>query len=265
MTNSTKAKGTKKGKDRDNLKDPKLSISKTYLCGKCEKEIIENAKSKDEESIECTACNRWFHSGCTPLTPHVFEIMCTSDNINFFCTECEDSKGKEKKDLKTIMDMIEKMEERIIKKMENIVEERVDIRVKEIEKKLEDKITEKLEAISVPKIEQKIKIQVEETLGEQKEIDSKSKNLIIFNLEESVGSEIEKLEEDLKSVKEIINIVSPELNNEGNNINSTSLQRLGKNNQDSQKNRPLRVVLPDEAFKEIILKKRKEIEEINQT
>ena len=78
------------------MKGGKLSISKTYLCGKCEKEIIENAKSKDEESIECTACNRWFHSGCTPLTPHVFEIMCTSDNIKFFCTECEDSKGKEK-------------------------------------------------------------------------------------------------------------------------------------------------------------------------
>ena len=254
MPSSTKTKGSKRGKDKDNLKDPKLNISKTYLCGTCEKEIIENAESKEDESIECTVCNRWFHCGCTPLTPHVFEIMSTSDNIKFFCTQCEDSKGKEKKDLKTIMDMMEKMEERLLRKMENIVDERLDLKVKDIEKKLEEKIAEKLNAISVTNIEQKIKIQVEETLDEQKEIESKSKNLIIFNLDETVGSENEKLEEDLKTVKEIKNTVSPELINEGNNINSTSLQRLGKFNPNAQKCRPLRVVLPDEAFKDSILK-----------
>ena len=252
MPSSTKTtKGSKK-KDKDNLKDPKLNISKTYLCGNCEKEIIENAESKEEESIECTACNRWFHCGCTPLTPHVFEIMSTSDNIKFFCTQCEDSKGKEKKDLKTIMDMMEKMEERILRKMESIVDERVDLKVRDIERKLNDQITEKLNAISVNNIEQKIKIQVEETLEEQRELESKSKNLIIFNLDEAVGSETEKLDEDLRSVKEVINMVSPELINEGNNIDCTSLQRLGKSNE--QKKRPLRVVLPDEAFKDSILK-----------
>ena len=71
MTHSAKAKATKRGKEKDTAKDPKVNLSKTYLCGDCEKDIIEDAKSREEESIECTVCNRWFHSGCTPLTPHV--------------------------------------------------------------------------------------------------------------------------------------------------------------------------------------------------
>ena len=42
-----------------------------------------------------------------------------------------------------------------------------------MEKKIEDKITEKLEPISVPNIENKIKIHVEQTLEEQKELENK--------------------------------------------------------------------------------------------
>ena len=146
--------------------------------------------------------------------------------------------------------------------MESIVEQRVDIKVRDIEKKLEDKITEKLNAISVANIEQKIKIQVEETLDEHKEKESISNNLIIFNLDEVPGSENEKLEDDLSKVKEIINIVSPELRNEGNNIFTTNIKRLGKPSPQTNKNRPLRVVLPDEAFKYNIVNNSKKLKKI---
>ena len=69
--------------------------------------------------------------------------MSTSDNVNFFCPQCDECKEKEKKGLKLITHMMEKMEERIMTRMENIIEKRVEDRIMEIEKKLECQITEK--------------------------------------------------------------------------------------------------------------------------
>ena len=239
---------------KDKLDDPKLSIVKTYLCGDCNKTIIENADNKEDESIECTICTRWYHRGCTPLSPQVFDIMSTSDNVKYFCPQCEDCKGKEKKELKVLMDMINNMEDKIMKKMESVIDLKVDLKVKEIEKSLEDKFNEKLNSISVSNIETKIKDQVEQSLGEQKEIESKANNLIIFNIAESEGSETEKLEKDINIVKELIGTTSPELTNEGNNINQNNIQRLGKANPQTNKTRPIKIQLPDESFKNNLLK-----------
>ena len=146
-TGSSRAnRKTAKSKNNDN--DIKINIAKTYLCGTCTKEEIENAENKKDESIECTICCKWFHRDCTPLTSQVFDIMSTSDNVKFFCSQCDEYKGKENKDLKLIMQMMERMEERIMTRMESIIEKRVEDSVMEIEKKHECQITEKLEGIS---------------------------------------------------------------------------------------------------------------------
>ena len=238
--------GKSKNIDNDHIK---LNIAKTYLCGNCSKDIIENAENKQDESIECTICCKWFHRDCTPLTSQVFDIMSTSDNIKFFCPQCDEYKGKENKDLKLIMQMMEKMEERIMNRMENIIEKRVEDRVMELERKLESHITKKLDGISTQSIEFKIKTQVEETLEEQNEIKSKINNIVIFNLEEGEGSEEEKGKNDLTLIKEIIGVVAPELKNESQDLETSKIKRLGKMNPSSNKPRPLKVELPDELFK----------------
>ena len=48
---TTAASKTKKDKDL------KLNMAKTYLCGTCSKELIDNAEDKKDESIECTICS----------------------------------------------------------------------------------------------------------------------------------------------------------------------------------------------------------------
>ena len=107
--------------------------------------------------------------------------MSTSDNIKFFCPQCEESNGREKKELKMIMDRIEGMEERIMKKMETLINIKVETRVRE-RKGWRANWPKKLGAISVQEIETKIKVQVEESLEEKKEVEERVNNLIIYNL-----------------------------------------------------------------------------------
>ena len=250
------SKSKKPSKTKENSEDPKskLNLTKTYLCGDCNKNILDNATSDAEESIECSVCNKWYHSGCTPLSQSVFDIMATIDNIKYYCPSCEKDKGKERKEFKILMDMIERLEDKLMDRIEKIVEKRVEIKVKEIEKNLESRIEERLDAISVPKIEKKIQIQVEETLEEQREMEQRSSNLIIFNIEEN-----ESQENDLEVVREIIRTTTPELLSEGNNIKNENIQRLGNNNQKSNKIRPLKVILPDESFKNQMMKNAKKL------
>ena len=144
---------------------------------------------------------------------------------------------------------MEKMEERIMSRMESIIDKRVEDRVIEIEKKLESQITEKLEGITTQSIELKNKTQVEETLEEQNEIKSKMNNIVIFNLDEVDGNEEEKEQNDLTLIKEIIEIVAPELNSESQHLERNKIKRLGKLNPSSTKARPLKIELPDEPFK----------------
>ena len=87
----------------------------------------------------------------------------------------------------------------------------------------------------------KIKTQVEETIEEHNEIQSKINNIVIFNLEEIEGSEEEKQNNDLTLIKEIIGTITPELRNESMDLERNKIKRLGKANPSSVKARPLRV------------------------
>ena len=71
----------------------------------------------------------------------------------------------------------------------------------------------------------------------------------VHSIEGKPWSETESQENDLDFVREIIHATTPELLSEGNNIKTDNIQRLGKNKQNSNKIRPLKVILPDESFK----------------
>ena len=71
------------------------------------------------------------------------------------------------------------------------------------------------------------------------------------------------MEKDLSTVKEILEKASPELKAEIEHLKQDNILRLGKkrfdNSDMTKKHRPIRVTLPDEDFKNEILKNSKNI------
>lgn len=54
------------------------------LCPACTAEV-----SDEEDSIECTKCQFWFHKTCTNLTEDQFKEQVENENNEFFCTSCK--------------------------------------------------------------------------------------------------------------------------------------------------------------------------------
>ena len=161
------------------------------------------------------------------------------------------SQGSENKRLNAIENKLDTLTN-LINNLGNI-EERIIEKVNQI---VDQKVKDSMKAISEEKLETKIRVQVEEFLDEQNEIEKKKNNIIIYNLDET---DEDDLEADLKNVKEIIEKTSPELTNEFQNIKKDCILRLGRKNTAADKSskprpRPLRVKLPDEDFKLHILK-----------
>ena len=72
------SKSDKQSKKAKNNKDPGnivLNLMKTYLCGKCEAELLEDPAGDDEASISCNTCRLWFHYKWTNLIIQDFRYL----------------------------------------------------------------------------------------------------------------------------------------------------------------------------------------------
>ena len=240
-----------KNNDTESLKS---STSLNVLCKKCKHKVLELnefTESKDE-SIQCDDCNMWFHRPCSDLSSNEFDFLLNCDkSILWKCNDCISTHGHENKrltaieqKLDTVTNMLNNLgmlEERIMEKVNVIVDK---------------KINDSIKNLSEEKIEGKIKLQVEEFLDEQNEIEKRKNNIIFYNLPE------ENIENDLQSVKDIIQKTTPELSAEIENIKKDNLIRLGKftsNSETSSKPRPLKVSLPDVDFKDSFIKNSRKI------
>ena len=94
-------------------------------------------------------------------------------------------------------------------------------------------------------IEKNISVSVTEVLSDQREIDEKKKNLMVFNLSESLDPK-----SDLIKVKEVLTHVNPEADIE--QLNCDNVTRLGSKKStdgENSKPRPVKIVFKDSDTK----------------
>ena len=65
------------------LSKPKLPL--VYLCGKCAGLIEDNPATEQQESVECSQCQLWFHKQCARLT----DLSTVSGNNKWLCFNCK--------------------------------------------------------------------------------------------------------------------------------------------------------------------------------
>ena len=105
-------------------------------------------------------------------------------------------------------------------------------------------------------VENKIKVCVTEHIEDQKQIDDRKKNAILFNLPES-GEGAEGKKEDLDKVKKVIKHVCPDM--ETDDLTSSDLFRLGDKREvttdtPNPNPRPIKIILKSSPDRDSILK-----------
>ena len=245
-------------------------------CKVCNKECLdpEFFTSDEDDSINCDGCNHWFHKSCTDTTTAEWEALKGSnENITFRCNECLASKGQNNNQFQLFQQLLRDNNDILLKRLEGLetkilqkVDEKIEKKMVEYERKTDKTIDQKIKAqLDVKKQEQAtlenaIKNQVSETLEDMRDKEERKLNLMMFNVAESTKNTLhEEVLEDLQSVKNILIHTNPELNESIiSTLTTENLKRLGRkaaaSTEGNTKVRPIKVTLPDETTKFKILR-----------
>ena len=234
-------------KDIDNLK---LNINKICLCGKCNDKVLDNVEQKEDESIECDGCRQWFHNRCSELTFSQWNTVTSScESIVWKCITCCRNKGNEAKKIHNLEERIDLLLQMVSNLEDNLMT------------RIEEKITKNLEEkqdIKLKEMEAKITSKIQETIEEKEEQERRMNNIVVVNLAESKKSKPnERAEDDLLAIKEVL----------GNTIEIETEDlcepiRLGKKTE-SSKPRPLKITVKSTALKKRILQNFRTINDNN--
>ena len=254
-----------------------LESSNASILYKCETCLNENAK-KAEETKELNEKIEVLHGKFDNLTK-----LITSNNENLISqmqaamlpivSEMIDSKIQ-----KHAEDTTQKLEDRI-KNLETEKKDTQDMKSaqedtlqkfeqrlqileseKQKDKETENQATNKEDQLC---IENKIKLQLTESIDEMKEIEERKNNIIIFNVKESpADSEDVSLEADLSNIKEILTFSNPELTNtQIQDLKAANISRMGEFKADATRPRPIKVTLQSTKIKYQILKNSKKLKD----
>ena len=245
-----------------------LESSNASILYKCESCLKDNAK-KTEESNELKEEIQELHGKFDQLSNQMSNLI-TSNNDNLIrqmqavmlpiVSELIDSKIQ-----KHAEDTTQKLEDRI-KNLEterrdtqdtNSAEEicsKFEERLKILEAKndeIQEEATKQVSKTDETFIENKIKIQLTESIDELKEIEERKNNIIIFNVKETPAeNEEESLKADLENVKEILTFSNPELaNTQIKKLDTSDITRMGQFKNDAKNPRPIIVTLQNQKNK----------------
>ena len=238
------------------------------------------AKVKNtDQGIECEKCETWFHLACTNFSEAAYAVLVKEELFDDIIWCCDVCRPKVRKAIE-IMDLLEDKINNVDKKIEDF-KSTVDQRLENIEKSLKSKDSN-VSTIIESKIKDVAKnftnvdnsgkeslrkiTNLEEKLEQQNEIKDKerrNKNLILYNVPESLASDAnDRVKDDCLKIKDIFKrnsfTVSPE--------NVINIYRLGakkekkeenenqdNENQDKDKPRPLLLKFDTAEYKKSVL------------
>lgn len=268
-----KIKGGKKGK-----KSKESSANKeldSITCNTCKKVFTE----EDSKILCCDRCELWFCITCANVTEACYKFLASKDaeDIAWYCKNCKIPAKTAVIEDKSIEDKCKEYTKELNQKMKTIetsIQKKADItelqklqqKVEENENKLKGLIENKKEGrtwaeiMETPEkrtVQEVIEKSLKERESEEKERQSRRKNIIIFDLPESKETEPDaRKEEDTKKViglcKNIINITFDQ------SMIDRAI-RLGKATEG--KDRPLLVSLKEENKKREIFQNLNKIRE----
>lgn len=217
------------------------------FCGQCKKLVGNSGKC-----VACDRCGAWFHLGCSDLTSEDFKFLHRLKNtsIQWFCRSCKQELSEGSSD-----DRFAKQDVKL---------NQVYAMVKEL-KAQNEMILNKL---NEDKLDGMVKAHVQEQLDTKNEEKERKNNLIIFNLKECVEDDVVKQRaHDKQTLVRMIEKICPEV--KVSEIDEANFVRLGrkdkvKNDNDVKKNRPVKLVLPEEKMKGKILKKAKGLKNLEE-
>ena len=215
----------------------------TYPCGKCG----ENC-STGMACVGCHMCEQWFHQRCIEgMNIEYFDNMKKSHDLlgwsGFLCKTCRRIVGKLNKNMKEISDKVTELQNQmVVMKMDR---DTLMARIETLEGKAEN-AREGLKGVEEGMIKTKEEIK-EEMRNDIREKEERSKNIVVYGVEESEASEGEqRKEDDKKQVEEMTRSIKVELGEFEVKF------RAGKKKDDG-KPRPMVVRIEEEEMRERIL------------
>ena len=237
-------------------------------CNHCGETCYDNPPNKENESIQCNNCDKWYHRACTAITPSMWEALSGNKNIHFICDDCVDKERRQSNDLKELKSIIENNQKENRQMMMNLedkllakVDKVVDDKLKEHNEKNERKQAELEKMMKDMKeteitLDKNIEAQVKKYMDNKEEREQKKNNIIIHKLPESQENDKDQAEKDKSDIIKIIETTNPELKAELQDLvkDVKSIKRLGIKKAGSIRPRPIKITLPDEDMKKKIFK-----------
>ena len=221
---------------------------KRWPCGVCQSNVPDGG-------IKCDACQKWHHADCVDGidSEDLAYLKRKKLKMHWYCRLCDSS-------VTEILSNFEKFKKFNIevKKMKDEMDKKYSEMAKRLEKMEKDKTQ------TANNINQRIEQQIENLaaqnlnqvdLEEQKNIENRKTNLILFGVPESVEEELaDRLESDFLKVNDILAQKTEITRNEIQDI-----FRIGKKN---DRHRPLLIKLCDEEAKTRVLRASKDLQVI---
>ena len=229
--------------------------------------LCQDSFTKKDKAMSCDICEKWQHCKCMDMSEQMYNFYKINESAPWVCKDCIEKKKeeknihellteigetskKERSEMKDIMkglgERMVKMEDEQNKKMKEFGEQ-----INRIEGKIEEKIKENMK-----NSETDIMLKLNHEMEEKLERFKRRNNLIIYGLPECKnGDEDERLRVDTSRIDKLFRELEV-------NALKINIQRLG--NKITEKPRPIKIELENEATKYKILKKAGKIKTISE-
>ena len=209
---------------------------------------------ENDKLMECERCDTWFCIECLNMSETVYSVMAERKDSHWFCPECEkpailavrtDMEIEEKcaAYMSSVNNRLDKIEKALDRKVDHDEVNRLEQRIDSLESNKPPENTVQPATTST----------INETLNEQKERESRAKNIILFNIPESdKQNPQERTQEDTNFVTRVFQTLEIE------KCDIDKCIRLGK--KVSGRSRLTRVTLKNQDSKGNILRKSRALE-----
>ena len=241
------------------------------LCAEC-----NQAVKRTDSVFTCDVCEKWMHCKCVNMDEGDYKrlqalLLKKYKQIKINCTSCEKTEQKLRKlneNLEKLLERDRKKEEQIEKQAQDLLalNEKLSKLVEETRQRFNQQAqgpstSSGAQAVINPQnLNQNRIIGIEENINkikEEKEIEKREKNAIMYNLNET-----ENREDDIQAITNVLQKVKLLDKVERNDKNELLCFRLGKEAL-AERRRPILIKFVDKYSKVSFLKSWKELKEMN--
>lgn len=206
------------------------------------------SKPVDDGSIECDICLCWVHNECSGMDKKDLTYALTNKKtiLKFHCPKCLEAGNNQ---VSSHSSMIKDLTDKV---------DLVLAQHKEILNRLDARNNEEIKSTPVwPKVEQNIQSSFEEVFINQKEIEEKKYNIVLFGVPESGEPKDGKnnKKEDHDKAVDVVCHLDDQVSPDDLEPSDCKVTRLGrKRPEQDEKPRPIKVELPDVETRKRVLK-----------